>query len=37
MPKFNRFITVLSLTLLSWAVLILAIYGAVRLLERICR
>jgi hypothetical protein len=35
MTNLKRFFTVLGLTILSWAILILAIYGAVRIAERI--
>lgn len=35
MTNLKRFFTVLGLTLASWVILILAIYGAVRIAERI--
>lgn len=35
MTNLKRFFTVLGLTLASWVILILAIYGAVRLYDRI--
>jgi hypothetical protein len=34
MTNLKRFFTVLGLTLASWVILILAIYGAVRLYDR---